>query len=175
MKKINKLAKGCMVLVSVAMLASCTDSFLEQDPLSFYNPANTYTTESGLRSAMAMCDLGLKEMLMDGNGNLLPIASVYFMSDIGLYAKTDAGNRQDDFANKITPTSGMKGGGDENAMSRFWDRGWVSIKFANTVLSYVDKVESLDEKTRNEYKGRAYSIVLMLTIIRHCYSVIFLW
>lgn len=156
MKKINKLAKGCMVLVSVAMLASCTDSFLEQDPLSFYNPANTYTTESGLRSAMAMCDLGLKEMLMDGNGNLLPIASVYFMSDIGLYAKTDAGNRQDDFANKITPTSGMEGGGDENAMSRFWDRGWVSIKFANTVLSYVDKVESLDEKTRNEYKGRAY-------------------
>ena len=156
MKKINKLAKGCMVLVSVAMLASCTDSFLEQDPLSFYNPANTYTTESGLRSAMAMCDLGLKEMLMDGNGNLLPIASGYFMSDIGLYAKTDAGNRQDDFANKITPTSGMKGGGDENAMSRFWDRGWVSIKFANTVLSYVDKVESLDEKTRNEYKGRAY-------------------
>ncbi|WP_299991162.1 RagB/SusD family nutrient uptake outer membrane protein [uncultured Bacteroides sp.] len=156
MKKINKLAKGCMVLVSAAMLASCTDSFLEQDPLSFYNPGNTYTTESGLRSAMAMCDLGLKEMLMDGNSNLLPIASVYFMSDIGLYAKTDATNRQDDFANKLTPTSGMKGGGDENAMSRFWDRGWVSIKFANTVLSYVDQVESLDEKTRNEYKGRAY-------------------
>ena len=156
MKKINKLAKGCIVLASTVMLASCTDSFLEQDPLSFYNPENTYTTESGLRSAMAMCDLGLKEMLMDGNGNLLPIASVYFMSDIGLYAKTDASDRQDDFANKITPTSGMKGGGDENAMMRFWDRGWTSIKFANTVLSYVDKVEGLDEKTRNEYKGRAY-------------------
>lgn len=50
----------------------------------------------------------------------------------------------------------MKGGGDENAMSRFWDRGWTSIKFANTVLSYVDQVQSLDEKVRNEYKGRAY-------------------
>lgn len=156
MKKMNKLVRGCMALATVAMLTGCSDSFLEQDPLSFYNPANTYTTESGLRSAMAMCDLGLKEMLMDGNGNLLPIASVYFMSDIGLYAKTDANSRQDDFANKITPTDGMRGGGDENAMSRFWDRGWVSIKFANTVLSYVDRVESLDEKTRNEYKGRAY-------------------
>ncbi len=156
MKRKNILVRGCMALASAAMLASCSDSFLEQDPLSFYNPGNTYTTESGLRSAMAMCDLGLKEMLMDGNGNMLPIASVYFMSDIGLYAKTDAGNRQDDFANKITPTSGMKGGGDENAMSRFWDRGWTSIKFANTVLSYVDQVKSLDEKTRNEYKGRAY-------------------
>ena len=156
MKKMNKLAKGCMVLASVAMLASCSDSFLEQDPLSFYNPGNTYTTESGLRSAMAMCDLGLKEMLMDGNGNVLPIASLYFMTDIGLYAKTDANFVMDDFANKITPTDGMKGGCDENAMSRFWDRGWTSIKFANTVLSYVDKVEGLDEKVRNEYKGRAY-------------------
>ena len=156
MKKMNKLVRGCMVLASAAMLASCSDSFLEQDPLSFYNPGNTYTTESGLRSAMAMCDLGLKEMLMDGNGNVLPIASLYFMTDIGLYAKTDAGFFMDDFANKITPTSGMKGGGDENAMSRFWDRGWTSIKFANTVLSYVDQVQSLDEKVRNEYKGRAY-------------------
>ncbi len=156
MKKMNKLAKGCMVLVSAAMLASCSDSFLEQDPLSFYNPGNTYTTESGLRSAMAMCDLGLKEMLMDGNGNVLPMASLYFMTDIGLYAKTDANFFMDDFANKITPTDGMKGGGDENAMSRFWDRGWTSIKFANTVLSYVDQVDGLDEKVRNEYKGRAY-------------------
>lgn len=155
MKKMNKLVKGCMVLASAAMLVSCSDSFLEQDPLSFYNPGNTYATESGLRSAMAMCDLGLKEMLMDGNGNVLPIASLYFMTDIGLYAKTDAGFFMDDFANKITPTNGMKGGGDENSMSRFWDRGWTSIKFANTVLSYVDKVKGLDEKVRDEYKGRA--------------------
>ena len=54
MKKMNKLVKGCMVLASAAMLTSCSDSFLEQDPLSFYNPGNTYVTESGLRSAMAM-------------------------------------------------------------------------------------------------------------------------
>lgn len=156
MKRKNILVRGCMALASAAMLASCSDSFLEQDPLSFYNPGNTYTTESGLRSAMAMCDLGLKEMLMDGNGNVLPISSLYFMTDIGLYAKTDVTFFMDDFANKITPTDGMKGGGDENSMSRFWDRGWTSIKFANTVLSYVDQVKSLDEKTRNEYKGRAY-------------------
>lgn len=145
-----------MAVVSVAMLASCSDSFLEQDPLSFYDPNNTYATESGLQSAMAMCDLGLKEMLMDGNGNLIPMASLYFMTDLGLYAKTDAGSPMDDFANKITPTSGMKGGGDENAMSRFWDRGWVSVKFANTILSYVDQVTTLDEATRDAYKGRAY-------------------
>lgn len=43
-----------------------------------------------------MCDYGLKEMLMDGNGNVMPMASLYFMTDIGLYGKTDAGDMQDD-------------------------------------------------------------------------------
>ena len=72
MKKRNSIfAKGCMVLASAALLnTGCSDDFLAQDPLSFYNPENTYTTESGLQAAMAMCDYGLKEMLMDGNGNV---------------------------------------------------------------------------------------------------------
>ena len=158
MKKRNSIfAKGCMVLASAALLnTGCSDDFLAQDPLSFYNPENTYTTESGLQAAMAMCDYGLKEMLMDGNGNVLPMASLYFMTDIGLYAKTDAGDMQDDFANKITPTSGMKGGGDENAMQRFWDRTWNSVTFANTIISNVDNVEGLDPTLRDEYLGRAY-------------------
>lgn len=154
---INKLFKGCMVFASFTMLSSCADSFLKQDPLSFYEPKTTYATEAGLQAALAMCDLHYKTMLMDGNGNVLPIASVYFMSDLGLYAKTDAGGGiMDDFANKITPTSGMAGGGDSNAMSRFWDEAWNGIKYANTVLSYVDQVKGLNDDTRDAYKGRAY-------------------
>jgi hypothetical protein len=114
-----------------------------------------YIVSKCKQDAMAMCDYGLKEMLMDGNGNVLPMASLYFMTDLGLYAKTDAGDMQDDFANKITPTSGMKGGGDENAMQRFWDRTWNSVTFANTIISNVDKVEGLDPTLRDEYLGRA--------------------
>ena len=35
---------------------------------------------------------------MDGNGNVLPMASNYNMSDLGLYAKTDNwGSFQDNF------------------------------------------------------------------------------
>ena len=150
--------KGCMALLSAALLTTgCSDSFLEQDPLSFYNPENTYTTESGLQAAMAMCDYGLKEMLMNSNGNMIPMVSLYFMTDIGLYAKTDANTgMQDDFANKITPTSGMGDGGDDNAMQRFWNRTWNSVTFANTIISNVNKVEGLDPDLRDEYLGRAY-------------------
>ena len=40
MKTINTIfTKGCMVLASAALLTTgCTDDFLKQDPLSFYNP-----------------------------------------------------------------------------------------------------------------------------------------
>ena len=139
------------------VFTGCTDSFLKQDPLSFYEPSATYISEAGLRAAMAMCDKHLKTILMDGNGNVLPMASNYLMSDIGLYAKTDAGGGfMDDFDGKITPTSGMATGGDSNAMLRFWNEGYTGVKYANTVLSYVDKVYGLDQKTRDEYKGRAY-------------------
>ncbi|MDE5713287.1 MAG: RagB/SusD family nutrient uptake outer membrane protein, partial [Muribaculaceae bacterium] len=142
--KISKynILKGFSAVAAVSMLSGCADNFLDQDPLSFFEPTKTYTTEAGLKSALAQCDLHYKTMLMDGNGNVLPIASVYFMTDIGLYAKTDAGGGiMDDFANKITPTSGMSGGGDSNAMSRFYSESCNGIKYANTVLSYVDQVE----------------------------------
>ncbi len=154
---INTLFKHGTATVLTVLLAGCSDSFLEQDPLSFYEPAVTYTNEAGLQAAMAMCDKHLKTMLMDGNGNVLPMASNYLMSDVGLYAKTDAGGGfMDNFDGKITPTSGMSGGGDSNAMMRFWDEGYTGVKYANTVLSYVDQAKGLDENTRNEYKGRAY-------------------
>jgi len=145
-----------MGLAAVAMLTGCKDNFLDPDPQSFFSPESTYATEAGLQSAMARCDRSYKDMLMDGNGNVLPIASVYFMTDMGLYGKTDAGTPMDDFAAMITPTSGMQGGGDGNAMIRFYDEANNGIKYANTILTYVDRVPGLDEKTRDTYKGRAY-------------------
>lgn len=144
-----------MMLASIS--SSCSDSFLQQKPLSFYEPEATYKNEAGLQAAMAICDKHLRTILLDGNGNVLPMATNYLMSDVGLYAKTDAGGGfMDDFDGKITPTSGMSGGGDSNAMGRFWDEGYTGVKYANTVLSYVDQVTTLDESVRNEYKGRAY-------------------
>ena len=44
----NKLSKGFLVLMGAACLSSCTDDFLKPDPLSFYEPETTFTTESGL-------------------------------------------------------------------------------------------------------------------------------
>ena len=149
--------RSSFVMAAAASLTACSDSFLEQDPLSFYEPTTTYSTEAGLQSALTMCDKQLKTYILDGNWNNVGLATNYLMSDVSMYAKTDMGGGfQDNFDAKLTPTSGMGGGGDGNYMQRFWDQGFNMVKYANSVLSYVDQVEGLDEKIKNAYKGRAY-------------------
>ena len=56
----NILKGGVAVIAMASMLVGCGDSFLEQDPLSFYEPATTYSTEAGLQAALAQCDKQLK-------------------------------------------------------------------------------------------------------------------
>ena len=149
--------RSSFVMAAPASLTACSDSLLEQDPSSFYEPTITYSAEEGLKSALTMCDKQLKTYILDGNWNNVGLATNYLMSDVGMYAKTDMdGGFQDNFDAKLTPTSGMGGGGDGNYMQRFWDQGFNMVKYANSVLSYVDQVEGLDEKVKNAYKGRAY-------------------
>ena len=116
----NHIFKGALLFLAAGTLASCSDSFLEESPLSFYEPGTTYTTEAGLQSALAQCDKQLKTYRIDGNWNNVGIFTNYLMSDVGMYAKTDMGGGfQDNFDAKLTPTSGMAGGGDANYMQRF--------------------------------------------------------
>ena len=159
MKYINqKIYKGVVCAAAVGMLMSCSDDYLAQDPLSFYEPAATYSTESGLQAAMAVCDRHLRYLYTSGNGNNSPLTSDYIFSDIGIYGKTDANatDLQDDLAHKIQPTSGLLGNGDGNHIQWIWDESFNALKYANTVLSYIDDVTTLSDEVRNAYKGRAY-------------------
>lgn len=145
-------------IVTAALLIGCTDNYLAQDPLSFYEPETTYNSESGLEAAMAVCDRHLRYMYTSGNTNNAPIASDYIFSDIGLYGKTDANatDLQDDLAAKIQPTSGLLDNGDGNHIMTLWNESFNGVKYANTILRYIDQVETLTEEEKNAYKGRAY-------------------
>ena len=156
----NNRYSACTLLAAVAamMLTSCNDDYLAQDTLSFYEPSSTYNSEAGLKAAMAVCDRHLRYMFTTGNANNCPIATDYLFSDIGIYGKTDANatDLQDDLARKIQPTSGLLGNGDGNHIMVLWEESFNGIKYANTVLSYIDGVTGLSEEVKNAYKGRAY-------------------
>lgn len=160
MKKtiINKVSLTAMALAGLSLMSSCSRDFLDQDPQSFYEPKTTFSTESGLQAALAMADRHLRLYWTNYTANNLnlPITTEYMFSDMSLYGKTDAGSGfWDDIANKLTPTNGLYSN-DTNHTMFFWDQTYTGIKYANTVLSYIDRVTSLSDKVKNEYKGRAY-------------------
>lgn len=154
----NILSKGLLIFTGAVLSTGCTDSFLKPDPLSFYEPDVTFSTESGLKAGLAMADRHLRLYWTDFETNNInvPISTEYLFSDLSLFGKTDQGNgTYSNFAAQLTPTGGISNG-DDNQISYFWGQTYSGIKYANTVLNYVDGVTSLSEATKNAYKGRAY-------------------
>lgn len=151
-----------VTFIGAVSLTGCKKSFLEPDPLSFFEPGTTFTTEPGLKAALAVSDRHLRSYWTNtaANTNSVVIGTEYMFSDLAVYGKTDVdGNSVNyNFADILTPTGGAAGpaGNDGNYINHFWDETYNGIKYANTVLSYVDRIESLSEATKNTYKGRAY-------------------
>jgi hypothetical protein len=155
-------ATGLIIAIcSSAFFSSCSEDFLKPDPLSFYEPTTTFSTESGLQAALAMADRHLKTYwtYYEGVSNSVPIGTEYMFSELALYGKTDVAvnNVNFDIAVGLTPTGGAaESSNDGNYINYFWGQTYTGIKYANTICSFIGNVEGLDEATKNAYLGRAY-------------------
>jgi len=161
----NRKTLSALTLVAVLgsiLAGGCKKDFLKPDPLSLFEPNTTFSTESGLKAALAVSDRHLRNYWTNtaASTNSVVIGTEYMFSDLAVYGKTDAdGNSVNfNFADGLKPTGGAAGpdSNDGNYINHYWDETYNGIKYANTILSYVDKVESLSEATKNAYKGRAY-------------------
>ncbi|MDR7209562.1 RagB/SusD family nutrient uptake outer membrane protein [Flavobacterium piscis] len=155
----NSISTLAPLVVVTAFLVSCSKDFLEPDPLSFYEPETTFTTESGLQATLAIADKALRNNYIHYNyaGNSVPIGTEYVFSDMAKYGKTDNTSTIADFANTIVPTGSFKTAtNDDFYLGFYWDEGYNGIKYANTVLTYIDNVTSLSQEVKNRYIGQAY-------------------
>ena len=155
----NKILILAPLVVASALLVSCSKDFLEPDPLSFYEPETTFQTESGLQATLAIADKGLRNNYIHYSAatNSVPIGTEYVFSDMAKYGKTDNSSTISDFANTIVPTGSFKTAtNDDFYLGFYWDEGYNGIKYANTVLTYIDNVTSLSEEVKRKYIGQAY-------------------
>lgn len=137
-------------LAALTMLSACSDDFLEPEALSFYEPGATFTTESGLKAAMAVCDRHLRMIITNGDDTYPKWGTELMFSDMMLWGKTDEGTGiQDDMASKLTPTT------ITGEISYLWDEAWTGIKYANTILSNVDLV-NIPQEQKDQYRAQAY-------------------
>lgn len=163
LKKINRIVLT-IFMGSAILLGGCSDDFLEPDPLSFYDPDRTFTTEAGLQAVLAFCDRHIKLYYATDHNEMLVLGTEYIFSDLMVASATDKRSMLCDVANMLTPTSENIGddGKNYNNLDRtnsiwhFWHQTYYVIMQANTILKYVDKVEDLDETNKNIYRGRAY-------------------
>ncbi|HIZ91891.1 MAG TPA: RagB/SusD family nutrient uptake outer membrane protein [Candidatus Bacteroides merdavium] len=163
MKKTIKkyISNGVLALTGMSMIfSSCKESFLEADPLSFYEPVTTFSTESGIQSVLAITDRQLKRYWTDGSSReVAALMSEYTFSDLMVPSATDKTDLLDNVAQKLTPNSDQSSLLNLNRVSTlwfFWQQTFEGIRNANTIMTYIDGVDGLDEQTKNEYLGRAY-------------------
>lgn len=164
MKKIYNNAKNKLSAIGLAsiicsslFLSSCSESFLEPDPLSFYEPGVTFTTESGMQAVLAQADRHLRSYWTSyENRNIsVPIGTEYLFSELSVASKTDDAALFADVATRLTPTGGS-GYDAGDWTGYFWGETYNGIKYANTITSFINNVTGLDEATKNSYLGRAY-------------------
>jgi len=134
-----------------AVLTSCSESWLEPEPLSFYEPGETFNTLEGLEGALSRCRSDLLYYILGGDGTAM--SSEYIFSDMAVSAITDLNGSQN-FLQDITPTSNNSWIGT-NLSGAFWASGVKGTSFANTVITRIPNL-TLDQKTKDQMISRAY-------------------
>lgn len=156
--KLNHIG-AALLIGGATLLSGCSEDFLKPELVSLYEPAATFNTEAGLKSAMAICDRHLKTYYATDHNEMLTLGTEYIFSDLMVSAATDRKSMLCDVANMLTPTtdnSTLNNLDRTNSLWYFWQETYKGILYANTIIQYVDQVTALDEATRNMYKGRAY-------------------
>ncbi|HMM02224.1 MAG: RagB/SusD family nutrient uptake outer membrane protein [Dysgonomonas sp.] len=162
MKKIiKKMNYICLSLLmgGTILFSGCSEDFLSPDPLSIYEPGATFTTESGLMAAMAICDRHLRGYYSTDHNEMLTLGTEYIFSDLMVGSATDKSGMLDNIASMLTPTSDQSSQNNldrTNSIWYFYEETYKGIMYANTIIQYVDGVEGMNEASKNAFKGRAY-------------------
>lgn len=153
MKNIDKLK----VVVAAGLLlfsTSCNDEFLEEKPLSFLSPENTFVDAVGLQTAL---DAAYKGVFNQLNGDNEELLFNHNMSDASVVSATDKPDAYVDLRTYATPINSRDN--DAGRTRSFYAENYKQIKSCNTVIDYIDipDWEGGDANVeRNHLLGSAY-------------------
>ncbi len=153
MKKINIYRK--LLLLSIFLLTlntSCKDSWLTPKPLSFFTPENTFISEAGFKSALASCASNVREEFYSDGA---PIITETIFSEMAVEGTTDKFGPAVDLNVLITPDANLNSA-DFNRIGWYWEKGWLGIRLANTIIDRLPAATSIKDDIKNQILGKAY-------------------
>lgn len=149
----HKIKSGLGLLgLLLILFNSCSDSWLEPKPLSFYTPENTYVDAEGFEAALAACE---KIMFEEYNGDGCPILTEIIQSDVAVEGTTDKAGPQMDMDKTLLPDMPLNNM-DYTRLGWYWEYGYKAIQYANIIISRIDEVDISPEDTKNKILGQAY-------------------
>lgn len=136
------------VVVLTITLQSCTKDFLKPEPLSFFTPEATLIDKVGMESALAACELVMRQECYLHVSRLM---LEYNFSDLCITGGDDPNTTID--LSKILPDNTTS---DQDIRIRpTWEAWWDMIKYANVIISNIQVLKE-SEEVENEILSSAY-------------------
>ena len=154
MKKNIRYILGIGLFTTIITTAlSCKKDYLKPEPLSFYEPSQTYVDATAMRSALAACARNLRFEYYGGNPAIL---TEMLFTEIAVEGTTDKSGPAVDLNLLITPDGVQENNDDHNKIYVYWTEGYNGIKYANTIISRIDNATYASAAERNAILGAAY-------------------
>ena len=149
-----KIIKGIIPAIFLILTVSCGEDFLQEKPLSFLSPDNTFLDAAGLQTAL---ETGWVRVFDQWHRDYAEINFNTGMSDVAVLGATDKQNSMVNLRQYMNPLNSINNTGSRTL--EFYEENYVALKSANTVIDYIDGPEwdgGENEPERNHLLGSAY-------------------
>lgn len=153
MKLIVNLSILIGAVCIITILSGCKNDFLKPEPLSFYEPGQTYVDAPAMRAALVAC---ARNGRYEYYGDNPPILTEMLFSEVSVEGTTDKSGPAVNLNLEITPDLVNRNDADHNKIYWYWNEGYKGIKYANTVISRIDNARYASPEERNAILGAAY-------------------
>ena len=101
------ICKSATLFVGASlMLTGCSESFLDPDPQTMFEPETVFSTENGIKSVLAICDRQLKRnYVSEDSREMIALPTEYTFSDLMVPSATDKSGLLDNVDNLLRPNS----------------------------------------------------------------------
>ena len=153
MKNSYKLfSLSIIIVIGMMVLGSCKKSWLEPKPLSIFSPENTLIDVVGFNAALNGCARNLRD---EWYGDGAPIITETIFSEVAVEGTDDKTGPAQNLDVCIKPDANLNSV-DANRIGWYWEREWIGIRLANTIISRLPAATAINDSTKNVIKGKAY-------------------
>jgi hypothetical protein len=141
-----KIKNIFIVVILTLLFSSCSDTWLEEKPLDFYSPANSFSNASDFNSAIARLYENVHNSLYQVNNG--DARSLFYPTDIA-YDAIDISHDLNAYSDKLNPVTGQVQG--------MWSSLYEIVFNANVVIGRIDdeNVDFSSTEQRNALKAEA--------------------